>query len=135
VEDGQTVDDPEGVADAVEAGLEQTMAELEPAVGRIVMVGDGPGMPELPGDCLSTRGATLGDCVFRRGSRAKLLFGAQHDAAQAAGVDFVNPLRWFCYRGWCPTVVGSTVTYRDTEHITTAYAAQLAGPLQRAMGM
>jgi peptidoglycan/LPS O-acetylase OafA/YrhL len=135
VEDGQTVDDPQGVADAVEAGLEQTMAELEPAVGRIVMVGDGPGMPELPGDCLSTRGATLGDCLFRRGSRAKLLFGAQHDAAQAAGVDFVNPLRWFCYRGWCPTVVGSTVTYRDTEHITTAYAAQLAGPLQRAMGM
>jgi hypothetical protein len=44
-------------------------------------------------------------------------------------------LKWFCYRGWCPAVVGSTVTYRDTEHITTAYAAQLADPLRRALGI
>jgi peptidoglycan/LPS O-acetylase OafA/YrhL len=135
VEEGRTVDDPEAVAAAVESGLEQTMDELGPVVGRIVMIGDGPGMPELPGDCLSSRGATLGDCVFRPTERAKLLFGAQRDAARAAGVTFVNPLSWFCYRGWCPTVVGATVTYRDTEHITTAYAAQLAGPLRRAMGM
>jgi peptidoglycan/LPS O-acetylase OafA/YrhL len=135
VQDGRSVDDPHVVADAVEAGLEQTVRQLAPSVGRVVMAGDGPGMPELPGDCLSARGATLGDCVFRRGERAKLLFQAERDAAVATGVDFVNPLRWFCYRGWCPAVVGSTVTYRDTEHITTAYAEQLADPLRRAMGL
>ncbi|HSS67384.1 MAG TPA: acyltransferase family protein [Nocardioidaceae bacterium] len=135
VEDGASVDDQPDVADAVERGLEDTIRLITPSVGRVVLAGDGPGMPELPGDCLSARGATLGDCVFRRGERAKLLFEAQRDAALAVGADFVNTLPWFCYRGWCPAVVGSTVTYRDTEHITTAYAAQLAAPLQRAMGM
>jgi peptidoglycan/LPS O-acetylase OafA/YrhL len=135
VEDGRSVDDQRAVADAVESGLERTIAQIAPIVGRVIVAGDGPGMPELPGDCLSSRGATLGDCVFRRGEGAKLLFQAQRDAALATGAEFVNTLPWFCYRGWCPSVVGSMVTYRDTEHITTAYAARLAGPLQRAMGM
>jgi peptidoglycan/LPS O-acetylase OafA/YrhL len=135
VEDGQSVDDQHAVADAVEAGLEQTVRQLAPSVGRVVMVGDGPGIATPAGDCLSARGATLGDCVFRRSEKSKLHVRAERDAALATGADFVNSLRWFCYRGWCPAVVGSTVTYRDTEHITPEYAVHLAEPLRQAMGI
>jgi peptidoglycan/LPS O-acetylase OafA/YrhL len=135
VEGGSTVNDPAAVADAVGQGLRDTIDDLTASVGRVVVAGDAPGMPELPGDCLSARDATLGDCVFRRDDEAKLLFRAQRDAARATGADFVNTLPWFCFRGWCPAVVGSTVTYRDTEHVTTAYSAQLAAPLRQAMGL
>jgi hypothetical protein len=138
VEDGQTVrtaDEPASVAALVESGLEQVIAELAPSVGQVVVIGDGPGAPEPPGDCLSARDASLGDCVFRRGANARLLFQAQRAAADAAGADFVSPLAWFCYRGWCPAVIGSTVAYRDTEHITTEYSAQLADALQQSLGV
>jgi peptidoglycan/LPS O-acetylase OafA/YrhL len=135
IEDGRSVGDTQAVADAFQAGLEQTIEMIAPSVGRIVVAGDAPGMPESPAVCLSARGASLGDCVFGRSDRSKLLFQAARNAALATGVDFVNPLPWFCYQGRCPAVVGSTVTYRDTEHITTAYAERLATPLQRAMGL
>jgi hypothetical protein len=133
VEDERSIDDVDAVASAVERGLAQTIRSLRPSVGRVVVAGDPPGLPEPSGDCLSARGADLGDCVFPRGERARLLFAAERRAALSTGADFVNTLAWFCYRGMCPAVVGSTVVYRDTEHITTAYAAQLASPLQRAM--
>ena len=29
---------------------------------------------------------------------------------------------WFCYQSQCPTVVARTIVYRDTRHITEAYA-------------
>jgi peptidoglycan/LPS O-acetylase OafA/YrhL len=133
--DGESVDDEHAVASAVEAGIADTVGMIAPSAGRIVVVGDGPGMGEPPGDCLSARGANLGDCMFHRSERVRLLFQAQRAAAQASGADFVDPLPWFCYRGWCPAVVGSTVTYRDTEHMTPEYAAALATPLRKALGM
>ena len=30
-----------------------------------------------------------------------------------------------CYQGECPIVIGGTLSYRDTDHITTEYAANL----------
>jgi hypothetical protein len=30
-------------------------------------------------------------------------------------------------------VIGSTVPYRDREHLTTEYAAELSGPLQEVL--
>jgi hypothetical protein len=39
---------------------------------------------------------------------------------------------WFCYQSQCPMVVGHTIVYRDTGHITQAYALQLAAPFRAA---
>ena len=36
--------------------------------------------------------------------------------------------------GW-PLVIGGTLSYRDTDHITTEYAAHLWGELGTALGM
>lgn len=128
-----TIDDQAAVADAMSAGLVDTIEQLERRVSRIVVVGAPPGMPMGPADCLSTRGADLGDCAFPRSRRSELLVEAERRAAAIAKVEFIDTLDWFCAEGLCPSVVGSTVTYRDLEHITTAYALQLATPLQQAM--
>ena len=34
----------------------------------------------------------------------------------------VDTSDWFCDAGWCPTVIGNTVVYRDMHHITNAFA-------------
>lgn len=107
---------------------------LRASSGRIILAGDVPGLPESPGDCLSRRGADLGDCAFEPTDWSRLKTEAAQDAAAKTNVDFIDPTDWFCAAGWCPSVVGSTVTYRDTEHITPEYALQLAEPLREAMG-
>ena len=34
----------------------------------------------------------------------------------------VDTSDWFCDAGWCPTVIGNTMVYRDMHHITNAFA-------------
>ena len=35
----------------------------------------------------------------------------------------------------CPPVIGRTIAMRDTEHMTTEYAVELAEPLARELGV
>ena len=130
---GGMVSDLPTLASSFQAGLEKTMADLRPYVGRTVVFGDVPGVDDPPALCLSERGANLGDCAFHRSRRSKLLFEAAKAAAADGGYQFVSPLPWFCADGLCPSVVGSTVTYRDRSHITTEYAAELTRPLEAAL--
>ncbi len=130
---GERVSGDSELASAFQIGLTKSMADLRDHVGRIVIIGDVPGVDKFPAPCLSAHGADLGDCAFPRSVRSKLNFHAARLVAAAGGYQFVNPIPWFCADDLCPSVVGSTVTYRDPEHITTEYAAQLTGPLEKAL--
>ena len=52
-----------------------------------------------------------------------------------SGIEVVDPTPWLCYQGECPIVIGGTLSYRDTDHITTEYAADLWGELGNALHM
>ena len=54
---------------------------------------------------------------------------------QDSGIEVVDPTPWLCYQGECPIVIGGTLSYRDTDHITTEYAANLWGELGSALHM
>ena len=45
---------------------------------------------------------------------------------------FMKTRGWFCYQNQCPMVVGTTVVYRDTSHLTVDYAQRLTGPFRVA---
>jgi hypothetical protein len=51
-------------------------------------------------------------------------------AALAAGATVVDPTSWICnssnQNGVCPPVIGGTLVYRDSWHLTDAYAARLS---------
>ena len=47
-------------------------------------------------------------------------------SARDAGVQVVDPTPWLCFDGDCPAVIGGTLSYRDTDHLTTEYSASLA---------
>ena len=57
------------------------------------------------------------------------------DSARTSGIEVVDPTPWLCYQGECPIVIGGTLSYRDTDHITTEYAANLWGELGSALHM
>jgi hypothetical protein len=52
---------------------------------------------------------------------------------QAHGGRVVDSTAWFCTPTICPAVIGGTVVYRDDNHLTSAYAKQLAGVLDEAL--
>ena len=52
-------------------------------------------------------------------------------AATRAGATVIDPTPWLC-SDRCPLVVGDLLVYRDTNHMTTAYAQSLA-PLLKSL--
>ncbi|MDX6296901.1 MAG: hypothetical protein QOI51_758 [Nocardioidaceae bacterium] len=131
--DGKVETGDAPVARDFQRGLSGSLHELQPFVGHIAIVGDAPGLPDGPGGCLSVRGANLGECAFPPSHRWRLLFHAEHVVANRGGYQFVDTAPWFCADSLCPAVIGSTVPYRDREHLTTEYAAELSGPLQEVL--
>ncbi|MEP6664982.1 MAG: SGNH hydrolase domain-containing protein, partial [Nocardioidaceae bacterium] len=131
----QATEIDDDVADQIRLGLHQAVSDLKLISGRLVVIGDVPGLRELPGSCLAARGANLADCASPPNALWSTALSITRDVARADGVEFINPFRWFCADQLCPAVVGSTVTYRDQGHISTTYSAQLADPLAEALAL
>ena len=43
-----------------------------------------------------------------------------------------DPSDWFCYQQICPMVIGDTIAYVDTGHVSQTYAAELVAPFRAA---
>ncbi|MEJ7832663.1 MAG: acyltransferase family protein [Nocardioides sp.] len=125
----------EKIAPLLEAGYDELFRELGAATERLVLLRDVPRSPGDPGDCLTQREPSLEDCMFEPVERSRTLGDVAVDSAELAGAEVVDPTPWLCYLDDCPVVIGGTLTYRDTDHITTEYAATLAGALGRSLGM
>ncbi len=117
----------------VAAGFAEELAQLKPQTDRLVVLGNTPKLPREPGVCMSEGGATLEDCLFKRGPVMHAIQMDFKDAARQQDVTFVNAAPWFCYRLMCPPVIGSTIAMRDSEHMTPEYAVELAEPLARKL--
>ncbi|MFC7534253.1 acyltransferase family protein [Actinoplanes sp. GCM10030250] len=121
---------PPADPDAVwRAGWKRTLATLKRHSGAVVMVGDTPFFAGEPADCLTRRARRTGGCaapadtvVLEPGWRE-----IQRAAAARAGIPMIDPLPWLC-GARCPLVVGNTLVYRDSNHLTEAYA-RLATPM------
>jgi peptidoglycan/LPS O-acetylase OafA/YrhL len=123
------------VAALLAAGYADLFAALQQDAARVVLLRDVPTSPRDPGTCLTRGEPDLGDCLFSPVERSETLAQVAVDSALSSGAEVVDPTPWLCDDGDCPVVVGSTLTYRDTEHLTTEYAAALAGPLGDALGV
>ena len=84
---------------------------------------------------MSQGDVTLQDCLFKRGPRDALDPDGLQARRPQQDVAFVNAPPWFCYELMCPPVVGRTIAMRDSEHMTTEYADELAEPLARKLGV
>ncbi len=117
----------------VRDGFAEEISQLKPLTDRLFVLGNTPKLPRHPGVCLSEGEVTLQDCLFKRGP---VMHSIQMDfkaAAREQGVPFVNAAPWFCYELMGPPVIGRTIAMRDSEHMTTEYAVQLAEPLARKL--
>ncbi|MCH1866475.1 acyltransferase family protein [Nocardioides sp. CFH 31398] len=130
-EDGERTGDNREIAGLIEQGMVDRIDAVEPYAGRIVVIGDVPRLAFDP-TVIAERGATLADGLSDPQPRSMLMRRAVRDAAQATGVDYVDPKRWFCAFDKCPVVVGDYLTRRDRGHMTLEYSESLTKPLARA---
>ena len=109
------------------AGLNTELVALRKRVKKIIFLEDPPRHPDInPVDCLLRSGATLGSCTLRFPTE----LNTEHVRIQKSVANhhdrYLRTKRWFCYGGECPMVVGRTIAYWDTEHITLTYSRQIA---------
>ncbi|NYD56135.1 peptidoglycan/LPS O-acetylase OafA/YrhL [Nocardioides marinisabuli] len=133
--EGRRVLTIEKIAPELERGYDELFDELRDHAGRVVVIKDVPKSATDPGECLTSATPSLGSCMFEPVERSTILGDIVVKSALLAGADVVDPTPWLCFEGDCPVVVGGTLTYRDTDHLTTEYAAGLAGSLGRALRM
>ncbi len=125
----------QGIIPVLRAGYDELFLELSQYADQVAVVRDVPKSPDDPATCLSSGSPSLGDCMFKPVERSTVLGDVPVDSARASGIEVVDPTPWLCYQGECPIVIGGTLSYRDTDHITTEYAANLWSELGKALHM
>jgi peptidoglycan/LPS O-acetylase OafA/YrhL len=132
-DDGKRTQDDDLIREQMVRGTVETVDLLRSSTDRVVVIGDVPGERRDPARCLTASDASLEHCSSRHAGRQVMMNRALHEATKQAGIDFVDPTPWFCAYDLCPIVIGDDVAYRDREHISTAYSAQLAPALADAL--
>ena len=113
---------------------DRLLTGLRADAGRVAVMGDTPMLGGDPLDCLSTHGTAVDACLEPAGRvlRDPQWRAAVLEAARRAGATVVDPVPWLC-AARCPLVVGDLLVYRDTDHLTSAYAEALHPVLERAL--
>jgi peptidoglycan/LPS O-acetylase OafA/YrhL len=114
-------------------GLSNLAMSVRRAAKNVVIVLDVPGENEEPVDCVLREGATRGSCSLDDSGDRAITDGAVADTIRSTpGVRVIDPTPWFCSQQVCPTVIGNTVAYTDSRHVSRTYATQLAAPFRTA---
>jgi hypothetical protein len=132
---GKRITSVDGIIPVLRAGYDDLFLQLSQHADQVALIRDVPKSPDDPATCLSSGSPSLGDCMFEPVERSTVLGDVAVDAARSSGIAVVDPTPWLCYQGECPIVIGGTLSYRDTDHITTEYAANLWGELGSALDM
>jgi peptidoglycan/LPS O-acetylase OafA/YrhL len=132
---GKRITSVDGIIPILRAGYDDLFVELSQYADQVALVRDVPKSPDDPATCLSSGSPSLGDCMFEPVERSTVLGNVAVDSARSTGIEVVDPTPWLCYQGECPIVIGGTLSYRDTDHITTEYAANLWSELGHALHM
>ncbi|MFD4959112.1 acyltransferase family protein [Microbacterium sp. NPDC058389] len=98
------------------------------------VIADTPDLLEDPAPCLS---AHLSDAEACARSRAVALAGPARDAEVTAtgerGIPLLDLNGYLCDAEQCPPIIGNTLVYRDSHHLTAAISADLSGVLGDAL--
>lgn len=112
--------------------LADTLAAL-PAQTRAVVLADTPLMSRNPVSCLEEHPGDQSACVTPRREALKPgLDEAERATAEAAGAAFESLSELVCPYDPCPVVIDDVLLWRNADHITATFAAQLE-PAMRAL--
>jgi hypothetical protein len=133
-DEGDLVESIDRMTPVLDRAYGDLFEDLGRNAGRVVLIRDVPKAERDPAVCLTDGRPDLGDCMFHPKERTRKIGAIAVAAAREHGVDVVDPWPWLCWQDDCPVVVGSTISYRDNDHLSVPYSRQLAAPLAEALG-
>ncbi|THV22840.1 acyltransferase family protein [Glycomyces paridis] len=121
-------DDPE---QAWEDGWVTSVERLDEVADRVYYMADSTDLIDDVPDCLAQNPEDASVCVgdmekaivLPKEERQSLM-----DAVADAGAEVVDPIPWLCDidQGTCPVVIGNILVYRDSNHLSARFVAELA---------
>ena len=135
VVDGEQVLDESERLTLLREAMARLVRQLDPAVGRFVVIGDPPAVQLSPAKCLLRPRYTLEDCAAPGSALSVAAIEAVHGAADDAGATFISTAEWFCLDNYCPTVLGELLPYRDQNHVSDTYARYLVEVIGQHLGL
>jgi hypothetical protein len=117
---------------AIVGAFSALTTSIHRSAGRLVVIGDAPARTQQPVDCLLASGATMKTCTSTW-TWQRSAIDAVAATIERRGAGFIDVTRWFCYQTLCPMVIGHTIAYVDTGHLTKTYARDLGGVFGAAL--
>ncbi len=106
--------------DVWEEGLTETVEQMRPSVGQILLLGDTPDQHPIVPDCLAENLSSVTECLSSREDGVNLdVLEAERNVAAAFNAHFEPTTDWVCTLDGCPVIVGNLLMYRDDNHLTT----------------
>lgn len=125
-----------GVA-AARAGLSDTLAWLQKAGRRVVLIGPVPVYEKSVPLALALGAATSRDLLQQSAAEQMSKHSAFFEVAAAAGksasLTLANPIDWLCEKGNCTLIANAEPLYRDSHHLNVAGAMALKPHLAAAL--
>ncbi|MCB0858243.1 MAG: acyltransferase [Solirubrobacterales bacterium] len=115
-------------------GMEETFDQLKQDADRVILIRDqaqAPREPWLPHECVAENLDNLKVCAFEPKRNMAISFDVK--AAEATGVDIIDPMPILCSNGRCPAVIGNALVYRDSYHVSATYAVTMAPWLEKEL--
>jgi peptidoglycan/LPS O-acetylase OafA/YrhL len=113
-------------------GMISMARAVKPASGTVVVIGDPEGLRDNPIDCLLSRHASMATCTTTWPPGALRPYDRLAALARHQGFPFLDTRGWLCFERRCPPVIGHTIAYKDSNHLTAAYSIHIAGPFRSA---
>jgi peptidoglycan/LPS O-acetylase OafA/YrhL len=118
-------------------GWADTVHDLDEVAGEVYYMADNPDIGENVPECLAENPEDASVCVgdldksvIKPERRAALI-----EAVTEAGAHVVDPIPWLCDvdKGTCPVVIGNLLVYRDANHLSASFIAELAPQVAAAI--
>ncbi len=105
---------------------------VKAASATVLVIGDPEGLSRDPIDCLLSRHASMASCTTTWPPASLRPYNRVATRARHLGFGFLETRGWLCFQRRCPTVIGHTIAYWDSSHITVAYAVHVSGAFRTA---
>ncbi len=128
---GSVGETPSTQTTAAAAGMITAVRTLK-LLSPVVVIGDPKGLTVNSESCLSTAHASLASCMTTWQSSALAAYDQVARGTKSLGASFLPTRGFICWEQRCPAVVGHTIVWMDTNHLTGIYSGQLAGPFRAA---
>jgi hypothetical protein len=107
-------------------------AQALPSHGRVVVIGDPEGLDRDPVDCVLSRNASMAACTTTWPGSSLAAYDEIGRRVTRLGAGFLRTRGFVCFERRCPAVIGRTIAWADTNHMSGTYVAEVSGAFRAA---